>query len=101
MSSVKMNMQDIKFKMIVLCLKPLTVFRIISSEVPWNFIAWMYKNLDSKGVRRYGHQIDIVVSSASPCSLPAFFSLDMRNKGEQKGLLTSWQQKVGSRICLG
>lgn len=34
MSSVGMSMQDIKFKMILLCLKPLTVFPIISSEAP-------------------------------------------------------------------
>lgn len=44
MSSVRMSMQDIKFKMILLCLKSLIVFPIISSA-PWNFIAWIYRNL--------------------------------------------------------
>lgn len=178
MSSVKMSMQDITFKMIVFCLKPLIVFCMISSEVPWNFIAWIYKNLNSKctpqdqwldtlplnsesflllykiqrkmpifptmqkisslllkrekalwrsykiwarirrihvcilvyvcwvlqislGVRQYGHQIGIIASSASHCSLPAFLSLETRNTGEQKGILSYWHQEVGSRVCQG
>lgn len=44
----RMNMQDIKFKMIVLCLKPLRVFPVLSSEALWNFVAWLYKSLNSK-----------------------------------------------------
>lgn len=34
MNIVRMKMQDMKFKMILLCLKPLRVFPVISSEAP-------------------------------------------------------------------
>lgn len=60
MSSVRMSKQDIKFKMILLCLKPLIVFPIISSEAPWNFIAWIYKNLNSKCTPQHW-QLDAVI----------------------------------------